>query len=83
MNMPKDIDNDTAHDYWQNFENKVDDFWKGALKIVRKTLGEYIMRELFSYFSKLHSLKTESDALKNKNINGKDKTEVNDQKKEL
>ena len=40
LNMPNDIDNDTAHDYWQNFETKVDDFWKGALKIVRNSLGE-------------------------------------------
>lgn len=81
--MP-DIDNDTAQDYWRNFENKVDAFWKAALKIVRETLGDYIMRELYDHFSKLHSLKTESDALKNKNINGKDKTEnVHDENKEL
>lgn len=87
LSMTKDTDKDTAHDYWQNFENKVDTFWKGALKIVRNSLGEYIMRELCDHFSKLNSLKTESDDLKNKNIKGKDKTEVesdvHDEKKEL
>jgi hypothetical protein len=88
MNMPKDIDNDTAHDYWQNFENKVDDFWKGALKIVRKTYTDWLMRELYDHFYKLHSLKidniSESNDHTNKKINGKNKAddELDDDNKE-
>lgn len=60
------MESGTARDCWDKFEDRVDSFWKKALRIVRGTSEDWLMKDLYEHFSKFQPFPIKIDApLKN------------------